>query len=58
VGSGVVADLRRSTPEVRSTFSEIVTNGLPGRGMPAFADILSPAEIAEIEAYVRLRAAE
>jgi quinohemoprotein ethanol dehydrogenase len=58
VGAGVVADLRRSAPEVQAAFVEIVRGGLPNRGMPPFRDVLAAEEIRQIQAYVKLRAAE
>jgi mono/diheme cytochrome c family protein len=52
ISGGAVQDLRRSAPDVRQSFTEIVRKGMPGVGMPSFAGILSDEEIREIETYV------
>lgn len=57
VSGGAVQDLRRSAPDVQTSFVEIVQKGMPGVGMPSFEKILSPEEIREIETYVGERRA-
>jgi mono/diheme cytochrome c family protein len=37
-------------------FSQVVTDGRPHRGMPAFKDVLTPEQIQAIYAYVKGRA--
>jgi PQQ-dependent dehydrogenase (methanol/ethanol family) len=57
VGSGVIADLRKSVRTLDAAFPQIIATGLPDRGMPGFASVLTPDEIAQVHAYVRRRAA-
>lgn len=57
VGSGVVPDLRRMTPETHEVFNEIVLNGLyKDNGMVGFGDWLSEDDANAIHAYVVERA--
>jgi len=53
IAGGVNPDLRRAIQERPEAFEEIVTHGLPGTSMPAFAAWVTPDEIAEIERYVQ-----
>ncbi len=53
VGSGVVADLRRMTPETHDVFGEIVLNGLyEEKGMVSFGDWLSEEDAHDLHAYI------
>ncbi|MBW2414082.1 MAG: PQQ-dependent dehydrogenase, methanol/ethanol family, partial [Deltaproteobacteria bacterium] len=57
VGGGVLADLRKSSPEVQGAFKDIVLKGIfAGKGMPSFSQWLSEAQVDEIQAYVRHQA--
>lgn len=56
VGGGVLPDLRRMDANRRLLFDRIVRGGLPGRGMPGFADVLSAEDVRAINAYVLKRA--
>jgi quinohemoprotein ethanol dehydrogenase len=56
VGGGVIADLRRLDADGHSSFDQIVRTGIPSKGMPAFRDSLSAAELHAIHAYVIKRA--
>jgi quinohemoprotein ethanol dehydrogenase len=58
VGSGVVADLRRSVGRLGDQFDGVVRAGVPALGMPGFQGILDDAEIAELRAYLAERAGE
>jgi quinohemoprotein ethanol dehydrogenase len=59
VGGGVVPDLRFSSAETHAHFADIVLGGLRAeKGMPSFGDVLTPADVRLIEAYVLQRAAE
>jgi len=49
ISAGAVADLRRSAPDVKKSFVEIVRKGMAGVGMPASGNISSEEEIREIE---------
>jgi quinohemoprotein ethanol dehydrogenase len=50
-------DLRKSSPETRAAFSDIVLKGaLRGNGMPDFAAYLSEADVAKIRTYLDHRA--
>ncbi|MFI5317450.1 MAG: PQQ-dependent dehydrogenase, methanol/ethanol family [Myxococcota bacterium] len=52
-------DLRKSSPEVRQAFADIVRKGaLRGSGMPDFAQYLSDADVAKIRTYLDHRADE
>jgi mono/diheme cytochrome c family protein len=42
--------------ESPAKFAEVVSNGRPDRGMPAFKGVLSPEQIQAIYAYVKGRA--
>ena len=51
-GSGV-PDLRYSTAQIHSVFSDIVLGGLlVPAAMPKFDDILEPAEVRDIQAFI------
>ncbi len=51
--SGVIADLRYSTRAVHAAWPAIVLGGAYlERGMPALADLLTPADVEAIHAYV------
>ncbi len=39
-----------------STFSKIVTDGAEGRGMPAFAEVMTPEQVDAVYAYLKGRA--
>ena len=56
VSAGVISDLRKAFKRVGQGFVPIVANGLPGQGMPAFGDVLSPEEIQQIGAFLEARA--
>jgi PQQ-dependent dehydrogenase (methanol/ethanol family) len=50
---GVVPDLRTAPPEIWSQYEAIVLGGaLADGGMASFKDILTPADVADIQAYV------
>jgi len=56
ISSGVIPDLRRMHPLVRSQFSEIVLQGLrEPLGMPNFSDLLSSDDVQLIEKYILRR---
>ena len=57
VGGGVIPDLRKSSEAIRENFAQIVRNGIPGTGMPAFREWLTDEQIGKIGAYVRHRTA-
>jgi cytochrome c oxidase cbb3-type subunit 3 len=46
-------DLRQLDAAARARLAQTVRDGLPGASMPAWRDVLSPAEIAAVAAYVR-----
>jgi quinohemoprotein ethanol dehydrogenase len=55
--SHVVPDLRRTSAERHAIFESIVLGGaLAGTGMPSFAGMLTPDEVAAIQVYVLSRA--
>jgi mono/diheme cytochrome c family protein len=61
LGNPVAADLLRSTRpggamHDRAAFVQVVAQGRPSRGMPAFERILTPEQMNAIYAYVRGRA--
>lgn len=59
VGGGVIPDLRRATAETHASFADIVVGGTrEAKGMPSFADVLSPDEARWIQSYVLQRVAE
>ena len=56
---GGVKDLRFMTRETHAAFNDIVLKGLRAdKGMASFADLLSPADVEAIHAYVIARANE
>jgi quinohemoprotein ethanol dehydrogenase len=63
-GGGAVAmvgmkDLRKSSPETKSAFADIVLRGaLRGAGMPQFSDYLTEADVVKLRAYLDHRAEE
>ncbi len=57
IGGGVLADLRKSSPEVQGAFKDIVLKGIfAGKGMPSFTQWLSEEQVEQIQAYVRHQA--
>jgi quinohemoprotein ethanol dehydrogenase len=59
VGGGVVPDLRFASADTHAHFSDIVLGGVRAeKGMPSFADVLTPADVRLIQAYVVERTAE
>jgi mono/diheme cytochrome c family protein len=42
----------------KETFTKIVINGAEARGMPAFADVITPAQVDAAYAYLKGRAAK
>ncbi|MFM2068132.1 MAG: hypothetical protein RLZZ584_3041 [Pseudomonadota bacterium] len=46
-------DLRRLDAAARARLAQTIRDGLPGASMPAWRDVLGPAEIAAVAAYVR-----
>jgi mono/diheme cytochrome c family protein len=53
-------DLRRSVKRGAASgkvFDQVVLNGRSGKGMPGFAKVLKPEQVAGIRAYVEARAA-
>lgn len=55
--AGVIPDLRMSAPEVFARYQEIVLGGeFSDKGMPAFADVLKPTDVANLKAYVLTQA--
>jgi PQQ-dependent dehydrogenase (methanol/ethanol family) len=57
VGGGVLADLRKSSPEVQAAFGDIVLKGIfTGKGMPSFSQWLSEDDVAALQRYVRHQA--
>jgi mono/diheme cytochrome c family protein len=40
----------------KATFTKIVTNGAEGRGMPAFAKVMTPDQVDAVYAYLKGRA--
>ena len=58
VSGGVLPDLRKSDPKVYGELEDVVLRGAYlGRGMPAFADYLGPADVEALRAYVLTRRA-
>ena len=56
---GGVKDLRFMTAETHAAFNEIVLGGtLVDNGMASFADILTPADVEAVHAYLIARANE
>jgi quinohemoprotein ethanol dehydrogenase len=56
---GGVKDLRRMTRETHALFSDIVLKGLfADKGMASFADLLKPADVEAVHAYLISRAQE
>ena len=56
VGGGVLADLRKSTSEVRAAYSDIVLRGIfLGKGMPNFSRWLDEDDVKLIRRYVDSR---
>ena len=56
---GGVKDLRHMTRETHASFDDIVLKGLRAeKGMASFANLLSPADVDAIHAYVISRANE
>jgi quinohemoprotein ethanol dehydrogenase len=54
---GLLPDLRFSSPEVHARWNDIVLGGVRAdRGMASFADVLGPAEAADVQAYVLAQA--
>ena len=52
-------DLRHLTPRLHARFNDIVLSGtLKAQGMAPFKDVLTPAQVAAIHAYVIARAQE
>jgi len=59
VSGGVTPDLRMLPPEKHAIFKEIVYDGvIHGAGMPKLADLLTEQDVADIHAYVVMRANE
>jgi mono/diheme cytochrome c family protein len=59
IGGGSIADLRYATAETHASFAQIVLGGLRAeRGMPAFADVLTPDDARAIQGYVLALAAD
>ena len=57
--ASTLPDLRYATAETHKHFEAIVLRGeLAPAGMPSFGDLLSPAEVRAIQAYILSRAAE
>ncbi len=57
VSGGLLPDLRHSDRSVHARFADIVLGGvLEPKGMASFADLLTPAEVEAIHAYVIARA--
>ena len=56
VGGGVIQDLRYLDAAQHSAFEKTVRGGLPSKGMPAFADVLSASDVEGIRAYIIKRA--
>ncbi|REJ84196.1 MAG: PQQ-dependent dehydrogenase, methanol/ethanol family [Acidobacteria bacterium] len=53
VGGNVITDLRQSIPRVYEFYDQIVLEGARvENGMPAFADVLDPQDVANIRAFV------
>ncbi|MCP4005732.1 MAG: PQQ-dependent dehydrogenase, methanol/ethanol family [bacterium] len=58
-GGGVLPDLRKSKPEIRSAFNEIVLRGIfSGKGMPSFAPWLTEKDTALLIEYIDQRIAD
>ena len=56
LGSALAPDLRKSAGALgHDGFVEIVRNGRPDKGMPAFGDVLEPQQIENIYAYAVAR---
>ena len=52
-GGGIIPDLKYSSPEIFSSFQEIVGEGISlGLGMPNFGDRLSKGDISDIKNYI------
>jgi quinohemoprotein ethanol dehydrogenase len=59
IGGGSIADLRYSTAKTHEVFNDIVLGGIRlDRGMPPFADRLSPDQARQLQAYILNVAAE
>jgi quinohemoprotein ethanol dehydrogenase len=59
VSGGVVPDLRKASAATHASFADIVVGGVrEAKGMPSFADVLSPEDARLIQAYVVSRALE
>ncbi len=53
MSSGLLPDLRMSSPEVFARYKEIVLDGeLAGNGMASFADVVNEQDVKDIRAYV------
>jgi len=51
--TGIIPDLKRSTPAIHDSWSAIVLGGiLSGGGMASFADVLGERDVEDIHAYV------
>ncbi|MEY2687565.1 MAG: hypothetical protein RL375_1763 [Pseudomonadota bacterium] len=46
-------DLRQLDAAALTRLPDIIRDGLPGRAMPAWRDVLAPRDIAAVAAYVR-----
>jgi quinohemoprotein ethanol dehydrogenase len=56
VGGGTIKDLRFMSAERHKSFTGIVTNGLPDKGMPNYDGEITAEEIKLIQAYIIKRA--
>jgi quinohemoprotein ethanol dehydrogenase len=56
VGGGVLPDLRRMDRKKHAKFERFALGGVPGKGMPSFAGVLSQDEVRAIQSYIIKRA--
>ena len=57
VAANLLASLAPGGPTAdKATFTKVVTDGAEERGMPAFADIMTPEQVEAVYAYLKGRA--
>ena len=57
VAANLLASLAPGGPAAdKATFTRVVTDGAEERGMPAFADIITPEQVEAVYAYLKGRA--
>jgi mono/diheme cytochrome c family protein len=57
VAANLLASLAPGGPAAdKTTFTKVVTDGAKARGMPAFADLITPEQVGAVYAYLKGRA--